>query len=332
MSQQQQFRSYQQQSSDPTSGGGVPPADAESQPLTSTTTPSSASPVRRNISNLSLEDSEAGSSLTIVKGFGPIPKIRGHKKWLLGITLGFILLSVVMDRIRGGDDDDNGDGSDGISSASIPTSTSAFGPLLDSEEEIGVHSCGSYFEPVDIMKLKDSSTVENLPNGAVASDNKVCSVMGTKIMQDRDGNAVDAAVATALCLGVVNPASSGIGGGAFILVHADYTHHEAKVGHKAYVKPKFMDLRNESVAKEGLSRRPVPNKSDDEGRRAKEGKKITEFIDGRGECMSCGFICDIHVFSFANNRGDSSSCKKFIIDCYFSTCRNGTCCKYLRHV
>ena len=298
MSQHQQFRSYQQQSSDPTSGGGVPPADAESQPLTSTTTPSSASPVRRNISNLSLEDSEAGSSLTIVKGFGPIPKIRGHKKWLLGITLGFILLSVVMERIRGGDDDDNGDASDGISSASTPTSTSAFGPLLDSEEGIGIHSCGSYFEPVDIMKLKDSSTAENLPNGAVASDNKVCSVMGTKIMQERDGNAVDAAVATALCLGVVNPASSGIGGGAFILVHADQTHHEAKVGHEAYVKPKFMDLRNESVAKEGLSRRPVPNKSDDEGRRAKEGKKITEFIDGRGECMSCGFICDIATCFF----------------------------------
>lgn len=192
-----------------------------------------------------------------------------------------------MERIRGGDDDDNGDGSDGISSASTPTSTSAFGPLLDSEDEIGVHSCGSYFEPVDIMRLKDSSTVENLANGAVASDNKVCSVMGTKIMQEQDGNAVDAAVATALCLGVVNPASSGIGGGAFILVHADYTHHEAKVGHEAYVKPKFMDMRSENVAKEGLSRRPVPNKSDDEGRRAKEGKKITEFIDGRGECMWC---------------------------------------------
>ena len=190
-----------------------------------------------------------------------------------------------MERIRGGDDDDNGDASDGISSASTPTSTSAFGPLLDSEEGIGIHSCGSYFEPVDIMKLKDSSTAENLPNGAVASDNKVCSVMGTKIMQERDGNAVDAAVATALCLGVVNPASSGIGGGAFILVHADQTNHEAKVGHEAYVKPKFMDLRNESVAKEGLSRRPVPNESNDEGRRAKEGKKITEFIDGRGECM-----------------------------------------------
>jgi len=285
MPQQQQHRSYQQQSSDPTLNGGIGPSppDAESQPLTSATT-SSSSQVRRTVSNLSLEDSNAGSSLTIIKGFGPIPKIRGHKKWLALITLAFILLSVVMERIRGDDEDDGiGDSGDsgnfnGISS----TPASAFSPLLDSEDEIGVSSCGSYFEPFPIMKLKNSSTVENLPHGAVASDNKACSVMGTKIMQERGGNAVDAAVATALCLGVVNPASSGIGGGAFILVHADYTHHEAKIGHEAYAKPKFMDMRSDSIAKEGMSRRPVPN-NDNEETQAREGKKITEFIDGRGE-------------------------------------------------
>jgi gamma-glutamyltranspeptidase/glutathione hydrolase/leukotriene-C4 hydrolase len=32
------------------------------------------------------------------------------------------------------------------------------------------------------------------------------------------GHAIDASVAAALCLGVVSPASSGIGGGAFMLL------------------------------------------------------------------------------------------------------------------
>lgn len=33
------------------------------------------------------------------------------------------------------------------------------------------------------------------------------------------GNAVDAVVTTALCQGIMNPFSSGVGGGAFIVIH-----------------------------------------------------------------------------------------------------------------
>jgi gamma-glutamyltranspeptidase len=74
-----------------------------------------------------------------------------------------------------------------------------------------------------IMTLKRSSLKEGLKNGVVAADHPVCSEIGLKILKEDGGNAVDAAVAVTLCLGVANPASSGLGGGAFLLVHADET-------------------------------------------------------------------------------------------------------------
>lgn len=55
------------------------------------------------------------------------------------------------------------------------------------------------------------------PHGAVAADDGRCSAIGRDALRE-GGTAVDAAVSTALCLGVVSPASSGVGGGAFMLV------------------------------------------------------------------------------------------------------------------
>jgi gamma-glutamyltranspeptidase/glutathione hydrolase/leukotriene-C4 hydrolase len=51
----------------------------------------------------------------------------------------------------------------------------------------------------------------------VASDNSRCSQIGRDVLHS-GGNAVDAAVATTLCLGVVTPVSCGLGGGAFITI------------------------------------------------------------------------------------------------------------------
>lgn len=53
-------------------------------------------------------------------------------------------------------------------------------------------------------------------HGAVAADDGRCSTIGMNALRHR-GHAVDAAVATSLCLGVVSPGSSGLGGGAFML-------------------------------------------------------------------------------------------------------------------
>ena len=105
----------------------------------------------------------------------------------------------------------------------------AFIFLIHKEEtansEFDIKSCS---DSDAIKSLKPSSTLEGMKNGAVAADHPVCSELGISILQKHDGNAVDAAVATALCLGVANPASSGLGGGAFILIHSDRANFEAK--------------------------------------------------------------------------------------------------------
>ncbi|XP_072971592.1 glutathione hydrolase 1-like [Typha angustifolia] len=67
------------------------------------------------------------------------------------------------------------------------------------------------------LSLASRREVITSPHGAVATDDGRCSGVGRDVLRD-GGNAVDAAVAAALCLGVVSPASSGIGGGAFMLV------------------------------------------------------------------------------------------------------------------
>ncbi len=94
-------------------------------------------------------------------------------------------------------------------------------------------------------------------NGAVATDDKTCSRIGLDVLRE-GGNAADASIAAALCLGVTNPASSGLGGGAFILVHSDA-----------------------SIAREADRRRSRRSLSTDDGNDDDDDDDVVPFVDER---------------------------------------------------
>ncbi|XP_054902380.1 glutathione hydrolase 7 [Poeciliopsis prolifica] len=54
--------------------------------------------------------------------------------------------------------------------------------------------------------------------GAVVTDVAQCTSLGFEVLE-KQGSSVDAAIAAALCLGIVHPHTSGIGGGGVMLVH-----------------------------------------------------------------------------------------------------------------
>ncbi|KAJ1982111.1 hypothetical protein H4R35_000430 [Dimargaris xerosporica] len=61
------------------------------------------------------------------------------------------------------------------------------------------------------------STLAQGSRGMVSSEHPICSQIGADILQ-QNGSAVDACIASALCIGTVHSFSSGIGGGGFMLV------------------------------------------------------------------------------------------------------------------
>lgn len=84
------------------------------------------------------------------------------------------------------------------------------------ETDIGV--CGSSHETYTI---NGSSILGKYARAAIAVDNVECSKIGRQILE-QNGTTMDAALAAAICNGVMNGHSMGIGGGCTILVYSKY--------------------------------------------------------------------------------------------------------------
>ncbi|XP_069008781.1 glutathione hydrolase 7-like [Embiotoca jacksoni] len=89
--------------------------------------------------------------------------------------------------------------------------------------------------------------------GVLVSDHELCTALGQRVLYD-GGSSVDAAIAGALCLGVVHPHVSGVGGGGVMIVH-DISKNETKVINFQGATPKTIReemMQNISALKAGL--------------------------------------------------------------------------------
>lgn len=75
-------------------------------------------------------------------------------------------------------------------------------------------------------------------NAAVISDDERCNIIG-KVILEKGGSLVDGIIAVTLCIGVVNPQSSGIGGGFFMTYIASDYLHLFKLFENVQISPNF---------------------------------------------------------------------------------------------
>lgn len=164
--------------------------------------------------------------------------------------------------------------------------------VLDSAIFAEDHKENPCFSPGFLIEVADDISVTgpeplmppmNWPatgkNGMVASANPVASKAGVEMLK-AGGNAIDALLAVQWALNVVEPQSSGIGGGAFII------YHEAKTG-KVYA----FDGREEA-----------PAASDPKMFYQKNGKPIRRYPDRMSGGLAVGIPGTVAVMEYVKKR------------------------------
>ncbi|KAJ6638687.1 Scoloptoxin SSD14 [Pseudolycoriella hygida] len=73
------------------------------------------------------------------------------------------------------------------------------------------------------LGLKREPFVQIRHSGSVVSNGEECAAIGGKILQELNGSAADAAIATLFCEGVAVPQSCGLGGGFFLTIYTKST-------------------------------------------------------------------------------------------------------------
>ena len=91
-------------------------------------------------------------------------------------------------------------------------------------------------------------------HAAVAADAPQCSVVGVDMLR-KGGTAVDAAVASVLCLGVVNLHSTGIGGGGFMVFYNASSGYATVVDFREQApSAAYMDMYSDDLMKATLGK------------------------------------------------------------------------------
>ena len=94
-----------------------------------------------------------------------------------------------------------------------------------------------------LLTVNCSHVVENNPKScAIASAHPLATQAGCKIL-DNGGNAFDAAVAVTAVLAVVEPFSSGIGGGGFYLLHREKDNFQVFIDAREKAPVSYTHLR-----------------------------------------------------------------------------------------